>query len=115
MIVGSLLAIVLSSNFVVAIVDAVPRYDVNASCSGLAKSVQERQGAVSQTTQERTARCVKTEEDARAKLTAEWPRFDAAERASCIGASSAGGTPSYVELLVCLGMKLEVRKLRSKP
>ena len=46
MIVGSLLAIVLSSNFVVAIADAVPRYDVNASCSGLAKSVQERQGAV---------------------------------------------------------------------
>ena len=55
---------------------------------------------------------MKTEEDARAKLTAEWPRFDAAERAS--STSSAGGTPSYVELLVCLGMKLEVEK-SSKP
>ena len=35
MVVHSLLAIVLGSNFVVAIADNVPRYDVKAGCLGL--------------------------------------------------------------------------------
>ena len=39
MVVHSLLAIVLGSNFVVAIADNVPRYDVKAGCLGAAKQM----------------------------------------------------------------------------
>jgi hypothetical protein len=117
MVVDSLFAIVLSSNFVVAIADKVPRYDVAASCLGAAKQMEGRVGpdTSNQSVRERAARCVKTEEDARTKLIAVWSEFEGAEHSACIGASSSGGRPSYVELLVCLGMKQEVRKIRSNP
>ena len=117
MVIDSLFAIILSSNFVVVIADNVPRYDVGASCLGAAKQLDGRVGpdTTALSVQERAARCVKTEEDARTKLVAVWPEFEAAERSACIGASSSGGRPSYVELLVCLGVKREVRKIRSNP
>ena len=44
MVVHSLLAIVLGSNFVVAIADNVPRYDVKAGCLGAAKQMEGRVG-----------------------------------------------------------------------
>ena len=115
MVIDSLFAIVLSSNFVVAIADNVPRYNVETSCLGAAKQLEARIGpdASNQSVQERAARCMKTEEDARTKLVAVWSEFERAERSHCIATSSSGGRPSYVELLVCLGMKQEVRKIRS--
>ena len=115
MVVHSLFAIVLSSNFVVAIADNVPRYDVEPSCLGAAKQLEGRLGpnASDLSVQERVARCVKNEEGARTKLIAVWSEVESADRSACIGSSSAGGRPSYVELLVCLGVKREVRKIRS--
>jgi hypothetical protein len=117
MVVHSLLAIVLGSNFVVAIADNVPRYDVKAGCLGAAKQMEGRVGPDTSilSVEERAARCVKTEEDARTKLIAVWSEFEGADQSACIGASSSGGRPSYVELLVCLGVKQEVRKIRSNP
>lgn len=117
MIIDLLSAIVMSSNLVVAIADNVPRYDVEAGCMGAAKQLEERIGpdASNQSVQERAARCMKTEEDARTKLLAVWSEFDGAERSQCVSSSSAGGRPSYVELLVCLGIKQELRKDRSNP
>ena len=117
MVVHSLLAIVLSSNFVVAIAENVPRYDVEPGCQGAAKQMEGRLGSdvSSLSVQERAARCVKTEEDARTKLIAVWSEVEDADRTACIGSSSSGGRPSYVELLVCLGIKQEVRKIRSNP
>ena len=117
MVVDSLFAIILSSNFVVVIADNVPRYDVGASCLGAAKQLEGMLGPDTSnlSVQERVARCVKTEEDARTKLIAVWPEVESADRSACIGSSSAGNQPSYVELLVCLGIKREVRKIRSNP
>jgi len=64
MVVHSLLAIVLGSNFVVAIADNVPRYDVKAGCLGAAKQMEGRVGPDTSilSVEERAARCVKTEE-----------------------------------------------------
>ena len=116
MVFDSFFAIILSSSFVVAIADDVPRYSVQAGCLGAAEQMEGRLGPDTSTlsVQERAARCVKTEEDARNKLVAVWSEFEDAERSACIGASS-GIRPSYVELLVCLGIKQEVRKIRSNP
>jgi hypothetical protein len=117
MVVHALLAIVLSSNFVVAIANDVPRYDVEPGCLGAAKQMEGRLGPDTSnlSVQERAARCVKTEEDARTKLIAIWSEVEGADRSACIGSTSSGGRPSYVELLVCLGIKREVRKIRSNP
>ena len=117
MVVHALLAIVLSSNFIVAIADDVPRYDVQPGCLGAAKQLEGRVGPDTSnlSVQERVARCVKTEEEARTKLVAVWPEVERADRSACIGSTSSGGRPSYVELLVCLGVKREVRKIRSNP
>ena len=117
MVIDSLFAIVLSSNFVVTIADNVPRYNVEASCLGAARQLETRIGpdASNQSVQERAARCMKTEEDARTKLVAVWSEFEPAERSHCIATSSSGGRPSYVELLVCLGIKQEIKKDRSNP
>lgn len=117
MVVHSLFAIVLSSNFVVAIADNVPRYDVAPGCLGAAKQLEGRLGSDTSnlSVQESAARCMKTEEEARTKLVAVWPEVEGADRSACIGSTSSGGRPSYVELLVCLGVKQEVRKLRSNP
>ena len=117
MVIDSLFAIVLSSNFVVAIADNVPRYGVEAGCVGAAKQMEGRLGPDTSTlsVQQRAARCVKTEEDARTKLVAVWSEFEGAERSNCIGVSSSGNRPSYVELLVCLEITQEVRKIRSNP
>ena len=117
MIIDSLFAIVLSSNVAVAVADSVPRYDVKASCVGAAKQLEGRVGSdvSNQSADERAARCMKTEEDARAKLVAVWSEFPSAERSHCVASSSSAGRFSYVELLVCLGIKREIRKDRSKP
>lgn len=113
MIVQSLFAIALGGSVIVTVSDQAPRYDVEASCRRSAEQLQGRMAGNSNlSVQERAARCVKTEEDARAKLVTVWSQFPPDERTTCIGASSSGGTASYVELLVCLGMKEEVRKLR---
>ena len=70
----------------------VPRYDVQASCRAATQSLHQSLGSESKLTmEERAARCVKTEENAKDKLMTVWSQFDEAERASCIGSSSSGG------------------------
>ena len=106
---------ILMTGAAVGFAQDVPRYNVDASCRGVSKSLHQRVGPESELTiDQRVARCVKTEEGARERVVKEWPRFSAADRSACIGATSSGGTASYVELLVCLGMKDEVAKMRSR-
>jgi hypothetical protein len=53
------------------------------------------------------------EAKAKAALQANWATFPAGDRAVC--ATTAGmGTPSYVELLTCLQMDADARKLKYK-
>ena len=87
MVIDSLFALVLSSNFIVAIADEVPRYDVEPGCLGAAKQLEGRVGpdTSSQSVQERVARCVKTEEEARTKLVAVWPEVEGADRSLALG------------------------------
>jgi len=48
--------------------------------------------------------CVRDEEEARDKLKARWPHYNASARSACVG--GGGGVPSsYVELWTCLEMQ----------
>ncbi len=53
-------------------------------------------------------RCLKSENDARDQLKAQWADFPAADRSLCTQTATMGGTASYVELITCLELKRDV-------
>lgn len=59
--------------------------------------------------------CLKKEHEARDKLKESWTKFTSEHRASCIRSTRAGGIPSYIELLTCLEIADEARKLPDEP
>jgi hypothetical protein len=56
-------------------------------------------------------RCLKSENDARDQLKAQWANFPAADRSLCTQTATLGGTASYVELITCLELKRDVAKM----
>jgi hypothetical protein len=55
--------------------------------------------------------CLKSENEARDKLTHDWSSFPVADRGLCTQTATMGGTASYVELLTCLEMRRDARAL----
>jgi hypothetical protein len=47
----------------------------------------------------------------RRQLVKQWSGFTASERTNCIGEATAGGQSSYTDLLTCLQMSRDARKL----
>ena len=58
--------------------------------------------------------CLRSEHDARDRITKEWMEFSAADRDRCLQLSSLGGSPSYAEPVTCLAMARDARALRAK-
>ena len=56
-------------------------------------------------------RCLKSENDARDQLRAQWANYPAADRSLCTQTATMGGTASYVELITCLELKRDVAKM----
>jgi len=56
--------------------------------------------------------CLGEERTAEGILEKNWPAYDAADRTQCSGHVTTGGPASYVELLSCLEMMRDVRKIR---
>jgi hypothetical protein len=55
--------------------------------------------------------CLKSENEARDKLTQDWSSFPVADRGLCTQTATMGGTASYVELLTCLELRRDARNL----
>jgi hypothetical protein len=55
--------------------------------------------------------CLDDEKGARDQLVKEWGEFASADRSLCTRLSRTGGTPTYTELLVCLELARDARKL----
>lgn len=90
--------------FALAVSDAVPRFNIEPTCKG---------GLDSPGLNERYSRCIAEEKDAHAKLQANWSGYPAGDRGLC--ARTAGtGSGSYVELLTCLEMEADARKMKFK-
>ena len=87
---------------VLAVADEVPRFNVEPSCKG---------GLDSPGLNERYGRCIAEENGARQKLEGSWSSYPAADRAQCSDTARMGA-PSYVELLTCLEMQRDARKLK---
>jgi hypothetical protein len=59
--------------------------------------------------------CRRSEEDALAVLKKEWASFAAADRGSCYRLTTTGTPGTYTELLTCLEMKRDARRLKDEP
>jgi len=92
----SISMMVLSSQLVVPVADGVPKFDIAQSCK---LDVAATAGL---TVDQSVKTCMSDEQKALQKLTGEWSKYPAANRASCTSQESIGGTPSYVSLMTCL-------------
>jgi hypothetical protein len=94
-----------------ALADEVPVLNVEPVCRGIAQQAStpaERGGPDLAFTE-----CIKSERAIRQQLAEEWSTFVSADRANCVGEAATGGEASYTELLTCLEMARDVRKLNT--
>jgi hypothetical protein len=98
-------AIGLSNHLSVArAADVFPEFDITANCK---TDLPDSAG-----TGETLRKCSDDEQHAKQQLAREWSNFAAADKAQCIKETNIDGTPSYVELRVCLKMASDTRGLR---
>ena len=91
------------AQLVVAAADNVPTLNVKPSCQ------QAANGSLG-LTQEFDA-CMQSENSAREQIAQQWKDFSPADRDGCVRLTTIGTGGSYTELLTCLEMRREARKL----
>ena len=92
--------------------DDVPNLNVEQVCDGIA-----RQGGVTfhdPAIAQEKKNCLDSEQAVRSELVKQWPKFDRADKTSCVNESEMGGESSYTELLTCLEMARDVRAMRAE-
>ena len=95
--------IVLGTQLVMTVADGVPEFDMARGCR-----LDSTQAFDLSTGQNETVkRCVADEQQAVTQLQTQWSQFRDSDKAQCTEETNIGGTPSYVDLLMCLqGAKL---------
>ena len=96
-------ALALGTNLVMVAADRVPKLNVEPSC----KTAGVEGMALGRTTQS----CLNDENGARDQLVKDWSTFSASDKSHCLSMVSTGGSPSYVELLSCLEMSRDAKKI----
>ena len=96
-------ALLFSSHLLIAVADAVPTIDVTRTCRNSAS-------VTGTLTQSDIDVCIADEKEARDQLVKDWAQFSGASKAQCVHAST-DYLPIYVEVLTCLGMSRDVKRL----
>lgn len=109
------LAFVLAIQLATAAADQVPILNVEPSCRGAAQVAAPKPGGQMPSAAEIREACLGKEREAREHLARQWSDFSSEHRRSCLRSTSAGGIPSYVELLTCLEIADQARKLPDRP
>ena len=99
----TLLAALLLASASIAAARGIPTIDIAPSCRAAAK------GSVGM--QQDYESCRKSEDGAREALIKQWSTFLPADRGSCYRLTTTGTPGTYTELLTCLEMKRDARKL----
>jgi len=89
--------------------DDVPTLDVNPVCHGIAMQGELEVG-LQQTS---FKQCIQSEQETREQLKKQWSTFSASDKSHCVSLAKTGGEASYTELLTCMEMARDVRKLHS--
>jgi len=87
----------------IAVADPAPSFNVEPSCR------QAASGDIG--IKQDLAACFDDEKGAHEQLVKEWSGFTAADRSLCTRLSTTGGAPTYTELLTCLEISRDARKL----
>ncbi len=95
-----LIALMLGLQPGVAVADQVPAFDPARSCRAAAKLTTASLDS-----------CLGDERTAHDQLAKQWAQFAPADRTNCTQVTKTGGYPSYVELLTCLEMARDAKKL----
>jgi hypothetical protein len=103
---GSLIGAAMTASAALAAADQVPRLNVEPSCQSAAQQAASA---------DYVTVCRNSEQRAHDQMQQQWSQLNAADKAQCVPASTAGGTPSYTELLTCLELARDVRQLHGKP
>jgi hypothetical protein len=98
-----LATLALGTQLVLNVADRVPDLNVRPSCvAGAMSGISTRPDVNA---------CMKDEQDARDQLGKQWGQFAASDKLRCGDMARMGGPSSYVELLTCLEMAQETKKL----
>ncbi len=96
-------ALALGSSLITVAADSVPTLKVEPSCKAA--------GAVGLMMGRTTESCMNDEKAAREDLVKDWSSFSSADKTHCLSMVSTGGGASYVELLSCLEMSRDAKKI----
>ncbi|MPZ37521.1 MAG: hypothetical protein GEU95_05565 [Rhizobiales bacterium] len=99
----SLFAVLLLASSGIAAAQSVPTINVGPSCKAAAK------GSIGLS--QNYEGCQRSEGAARDTLVKQWSSFLPADRRSCYRLTTTGTPGTYTELLTCLEMKRDARKL----
>jgi hypothetical protein len=103
--------VLLLASVLLAHAQDVPVLDIEPVCRGIAQQAAtagERGGP-----DLGLAQCIKSEQATREQLAREWSTFAAADKTSCIGEEKLGPLPSYTDLVTCLEMARDARKMNT--
>jgi hypothetical protein len=96
-------AFVLGSSLITVAADNVPILKVEPSCKAA--------GAAGLMLGRTAESCMNDEKSAREDLVKTWSSFSGDDKTHCLSMVSTGGAPSYVELLSCLEMSRDAKKI----
>jgi len=94
----ALLPILVGLPLATPVADTVPKLNVESSC----KAALTADAALGADRDQTFSACMNDENSAQQELTKIWMSYSAPLRTRCEAEASAGGLPSYVDLLVCL-------------
>lgn len=89
--------------------DPYPVLDVAPLCRGLTGSSSLLEGLDAGTFDQ----CMKGQQDDRKDMINQWSTFSAEDKRHCIAEATMGGVSSYTDLVSCLEMSRDARKLPS--
>ena len=114
---ASLVAVVALSTIVAPILsvraDEIPTLNIEPLCRGIVSQGSDPAGGSEPKLAFRN--CMDTEKAEREKLKKEWSKFSSEDKRHCVAVSTTdGGESSYSELITCLEMSRDVKKLTSR-
>ena len=89
--------------------DDVPVLDVKPVCHGIA--IQSADPSETGGPDLAMSQCIASEKEVREQLVKAWSGFAAADKQHCTREATMGGEASYTDLITCLEMARDVRKM----
>ena len=89
--------------------DEVPVLDIKPVCHGIA--LQAMDPSETGGPDLAMSQCLSSEQEVRGQLVKAWPDFAAADKEHCTREATMGGEASYTDLITCLEMARDIRKM----